>query len=239
MTVSQLDLKEFVRLGNGIDTTCTVVKGLEWIVSFLWWLFCGCRMLFTFFGQFLVFVTPSIQMAQIMASGLNALWQLMNGDSSTLSLNEAVVQLKFCVIRLHYGVACCSAFGRHLESTQKHGKASTVGFAPDVIYTQADSFCKYLPCEMRIMASCSCWGVGILWMWCSVLAALRQVSSFRTLRSRSTTNGSTGLRPLHGFFTHFPQARWDDACSAAQFVIVSVPITRAAFLGLYELWLFT
>ena len=69
-------------------------------------------MLFTFFGQFLVFITPSIQMAQIMASGLNALWQLMNGDSSTLSPYKAVVQLKFCALRLHYCVTYGGAFGR-------------------------------------------------------------------------------------------------------------------------------
>lgn len=67
-------------------------------------------MLFTFFGQFLVFITPSIQMAQIMASGLNALWQLMNGDYPTFQPSRAIDQRQICVFRLRYGVTCGSTF---------------------------------------------------------------------------------------------------------------------------------
>mmetsp|Transcript_4643 Transcript_4643/g.13342 ORF Transcript_4643/g.13342 Transcript_4643/m.13342 type:complete len:1521 (-) Transcript_4643:659-5221(-) len=49
--------------------------------------------LFTVFGQFLVYITPSIQMATVVASGLNALWQLMNGF--VISYNEMPVYWKW------------------------------------------------------------------------------------------------------------------------------------------------
>lgn len=49
--------------------------------------------LFTVFGQFLVYVTPSIQMATVVAAGTNALWQLMKGF--VISYNEMPVYWKW------------------------------------------------------------------------------------------------------------------------------------------------
>lgn len=46
------------------------------------------RMLFTFFGQFLVFITGSIQMATILAGSLNGVWQLMNGAATLEPFTE-------------------------------------------------------------------------------------------------------------------------------------------------------